>query len=689
MAIRAKFTGWLEEHGIDDAVLASLYTPQEVEGEGFALLIAEHFGLGLDIDITAHIDIIRSVVAAARQREALRVQALASTPVWELAARSAKRCAAAEWSAEEARYSRPRLAVARAAAPPPPPPTRVAAGTRRQRALDGDPQGRARGEAAERERWLAELVQILRRSGVTILNPEWDGVHHEGLVAMLAGGRRASTLRARARAWRSFQQYLFLTAGVYHPRTALDAVDFINARASEPCSRAVLRNLKSLYAFIDSVTGGTPELGNNRFVIASLREAMAQAPARRAGDVSPASRYPIMLLAMMEDKIMDVNEAAYVRGLFWWTVLGCWSTLRFDDHRGIVPDGFRASGDGMSFELTRSKSTGPDKGTRLRPVYVGRGAYLRHKDWFSVGLELWQRMAPGQRDYLLCVPTADLSGVIAREVHHNEFTARLRGAIAGLRCGEVELGTAVAGCFTPHSSRNFLPSAAVALGASAADVDRLGAWATRGGAAYVRTTREHTARYQEVIGESVRSSCGGADSIADHEALEELERGMSARGVEKERRDHVIASLVWAPSGTAPRTDLPLGRTARSTGAELALTRAVCDVAAGSSSAPGREGSSAAAQAAAKAETAQVQGYVCSVTGRRGIRRLHFVGRCHRKPGFDYAMFQEHGDARPAVGEYDVICRQCWPDGFLESTDGDKGGSSVATSDESSSSGSE
>ncbi len=680
---------WLDLNGIDDAVLASLYSPEELAGERLTALVVEHFGQDCGFDVAANINIIRSIIVAARQREALRVQALASTPAWELAARSAKRCAAAEWSAEEARYSQPRLASARAAAPPPPPPTRVAAGTRRQRALDGDPHGRARGEAAERERWLGELVQILRRSGVTILNPEWDGVDHRGLVAMLAGGRRASTLRARARAWRSFQKYLELAAGVCHPRTALDAVDFINARASEPCSRAVLRNLKSLYAFIDEVTGGVPELSNNRFVMASLREAMAQAPARRAGDVSPATRYPIMVLAMMEDKIMDVNEAAYVRGLFWWTVLACWSTLRFDDHRGIASDGFRASGDGMSFDLTRSKSTGPDKGARLRPVYVGRGAYLQHQNWFAVGLDLWQRMAPDQRDYLLCVPTADLNGVIAREVNHNEFTARLRGAIARLKCGEEELGTAVAGCFTPHSARNFLPSAAVALGASAADVDKLGAWAARGGAAYVRTTREHTARYQEVIGESIRSSRGGADAVADHEALEELERGMTARGVEKGRRDRVIAGLIWSPSGAAPRTDPPLGRAARSTSAEQTLARAVCDVAAGSSSAQEREGPSSAAQAAAKTETPQVQGYVCSVTGRRGVRRLHFVGRCHRKPGLDYAAFQEHGEERPSAGEYDVICRQCWPDGVLGADEKSKGESSVGTSDESSSSESE
>ena len=80
------------------------------------------------------------------------------------------------------------------------------------------------------------------------------------------------------------------------------------------------------------------------------------------------------------------------------------------------------------------------------------------------------------------------------------------------------------------------------------------------------------------------------------------------------------------------------------------------------------------------------KGYVCSVTGRRGPRRLCYIGLCHRKPGFDYALFMLLGNEVPAPENYDDVCKPCWPTGVP-----DKGavkddfGSSAATTDESSS----
>ena len=80
------------------------------------------------------------------------------------------------------------------------------------------------------------------------------------------------------------------------------------------------------------------------------------------------------------------------------------------------------------------------------------------------------------------------------------------------------------------------------------------------------------------------------------------------------------------------------------------------------------------------------KGYVCSVTGRHGLRRLHYVGLCHRKPGFDYAVFTLLGSDVPGPENYDDVCKQCWPTGAPESgVQKDDFGSSVATTDESSS----
>ena len=74
-------------------------------------------------------------------------------------------------------------------------------------------------------------------------------------------------------------------------------------------------------------------------------------------------------------------------------------------------------------------------------------------------------------------------------------------------------------------------------------------------------------------------------------------------------------------------------------------------------------GATAAAAAGEEPTAAEKEheGYVCSVTGRRGVRRLHFVGLCHRKPGYDFGMFNLLGSQMPGPEEYDEICKQCWP----------------------------
>ena len=53
-------------------------------------------------------------------------------------------------------------------------------------------------------------------------------------------------------------------------------------------------------------------------------------------------------------------------------------------------------------------------------------------------------------------------------------------------------------------------------------------------------------------------------------------------------------------------------------------------------------------------------GYVISITGHSHFRRLHFVGRCWRVPGVDYAQYEWHGDELPGPQSYHRRCRDCW-----------------------------
>ncbi len=681
MAIPGRLAEWVLGMGLSTGDLSSLYSETELIDGTLDRALVEQFSLSAD-ELPPYRDEFLRMVAADKAKGDVAVRVWAGMPTWQVAARIAKRAAAAEWADEEARYSRLRLGAKKVQATPPPPPTRTSAVTRRQREQDGDPQGRQHGEEAERQRWLGELTRLLDASGVALLNPEWDGLGRSSVVTLLAGGRRASTLRARARSWKAFQSYLRLTAGVTHPRTPYEALNYVLARASEPCAKSVLHNIKALFQFMDTVTGETPPIAKNRYVIAAFKEKIALAPARRDGDSCPASRFPVMMLALMEEALMHADTTPYVKVIYWWVLLSCWCTLRFDDHRGIDIGDFRVTEDGVSFELSRSKTTGADKSVKLRPGFLSGQAYIREKGWFEEGWSLYRDMAPFQRDYLLCVPSADQRTALHREIAHGEFTARMRGAIALLQVNGSHLGVEVAAHYTPHSGRNFLPSAVVGLGASEDDVRKLGAWSVRGGAAYVRTVREHTARLQETASRHIREAEGANDVIADRAAVEELAQHLRSHGVDEEAVTRVAESLTWSPVGPEDRRTGPFAKAPFVTDA---ASGGYSHTAGGASSAEAPSTDTVGVEPAEEAD--KVTGYVCSVIGRGRVRRLHYVGLCHRRPGHDYANYEVHGDAMPPPNMYDAVCRKCWPHGDPGTAVRAAGGeSSVSTSDESSSS---
>ncbi len=672
-----RIVAWLLEAGATtDGELACLYSEEELRAGRHREHLRRDLGLA-DGDIEEYEGVFSGLLAKAKLRHAVQTRLTAGLPSWELAARAVRRRARETWEEEEARYRRARAETRREEPPAQPPRVAVASATRRQRAMDGDPLGRTRGEEAERRRWLGELIELVKSSGIALLNEDWDGVERGNMMTILAGGRRASTLRTRARAWKAFQRYMSSTSGRLHPRSAADALDYLQSRAAEPCSKAVIKHLKSLFTFLDQVTNSSPPLMTDRLLAAAFKETLSRAPARREGDAVQAARYPVKVVALMEMFVADECQDAYLRILAWWTLLGAWSTMRFDDHRGLPNDAFRRADGGTTFDLVRSKTTGPDKGAQLRPGFICDEAYIEVEGWFNIGLALCTVAMPFTRDYWLCVPSSDLSGAIHREVSYDEFSARLRGVLARLQADGEPLGVAFASTFTPHSGRNFLPSAAVALGAGEEEVRKLGAWSVKGGGAYIRTVRAHVERTQTIVARAIRSAKGGRDAVRDQEALEVLGRHLGARGVSREARDRTVTALTWSPAGPGDRATNLLASTTFGSAANT--------------SNPPVGGSAVVSDFPnAAAESEEISGYVTSVTGRRGIRRLHYVGLCHRRPGQDYARYECHGSDMPHSSEYDAVCRQCWPDKAAGAqVRAAEDGSSVASSDESSSTESE
>ena len=156
-----------------------------------------------------------------------------------------------------------------------------------------------------------------------------------------------------------------------------------------------------------------------------------------------APRIFVAMLPALKTLVMDGQTKLYLRLYSWWTILQCWCTQRFSDHRGIRLSSVTIQRSSLSAllswsELDASLTQPPSKGTislqgHRKPSQVARSLAIQSR-------------------VMSILPTFD----------RRLFTV------------------SVPRFWSPHSGRNFLQSAASALGFSKADRAFLGGWATKG-----------------------------------------------------------------------------------------------------------------------------------------------------------------------------------------------------------------
>ena len=59
-----------------------------------------------------------------------------------------------------------------------------------------------------------------------------------------------------------------------------------------------------------------------------------------------APRFPTIVLGALEGCVVSQESPMNWRVLSWWLLIQSWGTLRFDDHRGLLPGDFRSVGVG-------------------------------------------------------------------------------------------------------------------------------------------------------------------------------------------------------------------------------------------------------------------------------------------------------------------------------------------------------
>ena len=129
-------------------------------------------------------------------------------------------------------------------------------------------------------------------------------------------------------------------------------------------------------------------------------------------------RCPTFILAALEDVVMSAEAPTYWRAMSWWILVQCWATLRFDDHRGIVPAELEVTESGLLDKRKRSKVTGPDKKLNFRLLVIHSSACVHQKLWMLTGWQLLEKDAFDSRDYLPPAPSNNYRRVKNKELKY-------------------------------------------------------------------------------------------------------------------------------------------------------------------------------------------------------------------------------------------------------------------------------
>jgi len=313
-------------------------------------------------------------------------------------------------------------------------PSRFRLRTDARLAAAAGPVARAEAEQAERERWKEVLVTLIREAGGPVVEATRASSNPGAALAAAAGGRRARTLAKRIGAWKRMRAWCMDLYAVPFPRTVLHLVEYLQARADEPCGLSVLEGVASGFAFMEDACGYArgQRLVDAPLFDAYLKELIAGYAVAGKEPLRQAPRYPLCLVLALEREVVDEEVAACYRCHAWWHLLSLWAALRFDDHRGLSPSAIRMTARGLEAVLSRTKTTGPGKRVSELPLIVGYESYLREPAWLATGWELWKSQAPYVRDYFLVKPAACLDATLPIELSYEQSSRLSRAVLAGL-----------------------------------------------------------------------------------------------------------------------------------------------------------------------------------------------------------------------------------------------------------------
>ena len=266
-----------------------------------------------------------------------------------------------------------------------------------------------------------------------------------------------------------------------------------------------------------------------------------------------------------------------------------------------------------------------------------------------------------------------------------EVRCRLSSAVPPFVIIEAER-EAVAQHWTPHSGRNFLPSATAALGYQKTDRDILGGRSAQASDRKTRLAKQRITVLQLAVADSF-SNFAVADPLAESESLENFLDFMAGIGIPKASITatidllssrqfvsfHRVPSMVpqileeFEPEDTliddTLQQDIPEAKPDKRR--KLENTRV-------------QQLGSDPKKVRSESRSNLQPGYYVSISGKKDTLLLHRLGACFRVPSIHYPGFRNLGGEMPLANAFQQVCRLCAKAGPLDEAEG--GSSETQTS---------
>ena len=511
----------------------------------------------------------------------------------------------------------------------------------------GTGASRAEKEEKERQRYALELATIIEEACLPVSLQIVALDKPELAWLRMWGSRRAKTLRNRFRTWNRFRSWLLATYGLVWPKDVSHVVNFVEELIDYGCPISFPSELMAALSLLEQV--GKVQETKRISLDPLLAEHLKSWKVALTGQGSPrgaARPYTVAILIALELLVVSNDVELYHRFVGWLMLVANWASLRVDDVQNIQPETVRLSMRGLSFRISKTKTTGPGRLHGAIHGFVAREISITGEDWMVTGILALQRDDMRfPRDYLAPAPRKDFQGFVEKLIEPPELANHFRMVLGKLLTPRFLDGKWVSSeqvslvpetmvlFWTGHSARHFATQAAAAIGIGKERRDYLGRWSVGrvGSDSYLHTSRQVVETVQREILEALHLERGGFN---EDELLEDLKDFAVGYRV---RRRHKLLPL------TRVEPLLMMAEDSEDSDQEqLHQRRLEADRPAEDIDKPEKDSSTLK--------------YYVTISRRNGFRRLHMVGACPVQ-AWKCQEMEEIIDVKGAA--YDAVCMNC------------------------------